>query len=185
MSPCPHVPMFPCPHVLKLVFFAKVMFAYTCMTEALQCMQKMVPECSAVVSTSEGTAHLTCCQSSIRCNCWTQLQLSKEAENMAKNYMSQQRLNSCAVCNTHRTIVDAVDVRVICNEFISPNDIWLKLSGRTVLLLKVHFLFSRQCSDGSIISSKLDTDIVIYIIFLCMPIHANLAFLNICHALGS
>mgnify|MGYP003513734193 CR=1 FL=1 len=46
--------------------------------------------------------------------------------------MTQQRLNSCAVCNIHRTLLDAVDVNAICNEFVLRNDFTQRLFGQSL-----------------------------------------------------
>ncbi len=49
-----------------------------------------------------------------------------------RSTMSQQRLNSCAVCNTHRSTLDAVDIKTIRDELISRNDFRQRLFGRDV-----------------------------------------------------
>ena len=49
--------------------------------------------------------------------------------------MTQQRLNSCAVCNIHRTLLDAVDINAICNELVLRNDFRQRLFGQSLSYL--------------------------------------------------
>lgn len=110
----------------------KRQFAYTCMTEALQCMQKMVPDVQQLFPQVKELLILLAVNPASSATAERSFSCLRRLKTWLRTTMSQQRLNSCAVCNTHRTIVDVVDVHAICNEFVSRNDFRLKLFGRPV-----------------------------------------------------
>lgn len=47
-----------------------------------------------------------------------------------RSTMSQERLNSVAVCNVHHNYIDAVDLHLVVNEFSSLNDRREQLFGK-------------------------------------------------------
>jgi hypothetical protein len=110
----------------------KRQFTYTCMTEALQVMQKMIPDVQQLFPQVKELLILLAVNPASSATAERSFSCLRRLKTWLRTTMSQQRLNSCAVCNTHKTIVDVVDVHAICNEFVSRNDFRLKLFGRPV-----------------------------------------------------
>jgi hypothetical protein len=106
--------------------------ACRCLTEALQCMQKMVPDVQQLFPQVKELLILLTVNPASSATAERSFSCLRRLKTWLRTTMSQQRLNSSAVCNTHRTILDVVDVNAICDEFISRNDFRMKLFGLPV-----------------------------------------------------
>ena len=111
---------------------SKRKFAYTCMTEALQCMQKMVPAVQQLFPQVRELLILLTANPASSATAERSLGSLRRLKTWLITTISREKPNSCAACNTHRTILNVVDVNSICNEFISHNYFRLRLFGRPI-----------------------------------------------------
>jgi nitrate/nitrite-specific signal transduction histidine kinase len=49
-----------------------------------------------------------------------------------RSTMTQERLNSCAVCNVHSDLLDEVDIHSVASEFASCNNVRRRIFGQFV-----------------------------------------------------
>ena len=116
---------------LELPMF-RCQFTYTCTADALHCMQKMVPPVQQLFPQVKELLILLAVNSASSATAERSFSSLRRLKTWLRTTMTQQRLNSCAVCNIHRTLLDAVDVNAICNEFVLRNDFRQRLFGQSL-----------------------------------------------------
>ena len=107
-------------------------FKYSSVSEALQRMQQMVPDVQQLFPQVKELLVLLAVNPASSATAERSFSSLRRLKTWLRSTMSQQRLNSCAVCNTHRSTLDAVDIKTIRDEFISRNDFRQRLFGRDV-----------------------------------------------------
>jgi hypothetical protein len=105
-------------------------FAFDTIDEAADVMRSQVPEVRKLFSQVEVLLRILLVIPVTSCEAERSFSSLRRLKTWLRSTISQERLNSVAVCNVHHEYIDALDLKAIVNEFVETNDRRLNLFGK-------------------------------------------------------
>ena len=113
---------------LQLPMF-KSQFLYSNVDEGRQRFQEFSPEVRCLFNQVEQLLRLLLIIPASSCSAERSFSALRRLKTWLRNTMSQQRLNSIAVCHVHQDLLDKLDLQKLATEFAGRSDIRRRIFG--------------------------------------------------------
>lgn len=113
---------------LQLAMFRR-QFQYSTLDEAATAIRSMVPEVRQLFQQVEVLVRLLLVIPITSCEAERSFSSLRRLKTWLRNTMTQERLNSVATCNVHHEYIDAIDLKILVNTFVSSTERRQKLFG--------------------------------------------------------
>ena len=108
----------------------KLQFKYNSTDEAVNALRSCVSEVRILFSQVETLIRLLLVVPATSCEAERSFSGLRRLKTWLRSTMTQERLNSVAVCNVHRSYIDKIDLHALANDFINVNERREQLFGK-------------------------------------------------------
>lgn len=108
----------------------KLQFKYNSTDEAVNALRSCVSEVRILFSQVETLIRLLLVVPATSCEAERSFSGLRRLKTWLRSTMTQERLNSVAVCNVHRSYIDKIDLHALANDFINFNERREQLFGK-------------------------------------------------------